>query len=100
MYRQPWDLAQDRKSAGYDHKDKSNHSLNCQKSRFSARLRKLFQRLRDKDHISNLSLLKLCSWVDDVKISVGIENGRVMIINTRVIDPLTAKYAHMGMFTQ
>ena len=62
--------------------------------------RKLFQRLRDKDHISNLSLLKLCSWVDDLKILVGIENGQVMIINTRVIDPLTAKYAHMGMFTQ
>ena len=59
MYRQPWDLAQVQKSAGYDHKDKSNYSLNCQKSRFSARLRKLFQRLRDKDHISNLSLLKL-----------------------------------------
>ena len=100
MYRQPWDLAQVRKLAGYDHKDKSNYSLNCQKSRFSARLHKLFQRLRDKDHISSLSLLKLCSYVDDLKISDKFDNGQVMIINTRVIDPLTAKYAHMGMFTR
>jgi len=40
--------------------------------------------------------LKLCSWVDDLKISDEFDNGQVMIINTRVIDPLTAKYAHMS----
>ena len=86
MYRQPWDLAQVRKSAGYDHKHKSNYSLNCQKSRFSARL-------RIRGHIFWQILTKLFSCMIAQKISHKFDNGQDMIISSRVIAPWTAKLA-------